>query len=309
MALGFLLGKTKALRGNFKKGLTDFVVQVNLPALIFVSLVSTSGEDVLGQGLVMLLVALGAYAFYFALSFGVSTLVKFPPKDQGTYRFAMVFANVGFMGYPMVQSLLGEESLFLASIFNIPFQLLVFSLGVILLTVGQPRAADPADDEGGLQEKKPKKNLGSLLLSPGILATFLGVVVFAFSTATGWQVPAEPLAFIEVLGDMSTPLSMILIGLILSEIRWGGALANPYLWFLSGLRLLLIPLGLWALLLLVGVKGNYMRIAVTIASMPVAANAPILATAYDGNGALAGEMVLVSTVLGFLTIPVIQMLF
>jgi predicted permease len=249
--------------------------------------------------------------------------VRFPKKDRGTYRFAMVFANVGFMGYPMVQSLLGDESLFLASIFNIPFQLLVFSLGVILLTMDQDTEKVPRNGpaKGTLKESAPivsslesaqrktGKSLWFLLLSPGILATFLGVLVFAFSTATGWAFPSEPLAFIDVLGDMSTPLSMILIGLILAEIRWSGALSNPYLWFLSLLRLLLIPLGLWALLTLCGVTGDYLRIAVTIASMPVAANAPILATAYEGNGALAGEMVLVSTVLGFGTIPLIQKLF
>ena len=119
-------------------------------------------------------------------------------SEKGVFQFIIMFSNVGFMGFPVLAAIFGEESLFFASIYNLPFNLLTFTLGVFLLI---------RTKEGGY---KPQLEH---FVNPAIIAIIAGFVFFLCS----WKLPSfigEPIA---MLGDMTIPLSMFVIGAMLRK--------------------------------------------------------------------------------------------
>jgi predicted permease len=215
-------------------------------------------------------------------------------RERGVHRFAMCFSNVGFMGFPVAESLLGRESLFMVSVYNIPFQLLAFSVGTIMVA-------------GRAQATKGESFAASFIrtlrvgMNPAVLAAITGFVFFLLSV----RIP-EPLATaVSLLGDSTTPLSMALIGAVLANTRLGPVVGSPRLWFTTGYRLVLHPIAVLAIARTVGLSGLELAVPVLMAAMPVAANTTILAGVYGGDEVTASGLVFVSTAVSLLTIPIL----
>jgi malate permease and related proteins len=190
------------------------------------------------------------------------------------------------MGFPVVEAILGKEAIFAASIANIPFQLLAFSVGPYLLakSAGHSVKLGPAS-----------------FITPAALASILGFALFFF----GIILPSPLGHALSILGDTTTPLSMILIGSIVSRMDFRSAVASPRLYATSIFRLILFPLCLFFLLRTLGLGGLLVSLPVILAAMPVAANSAILAEAYGGDSSTASSLVLVSTLFSMLTIPIL----
>jgi predicted permease len=131
----------------------------------------------------------------------------------------------------------------------------------------------------------------------------LGFCLFAF----GVELPAFLIGALKVLGDTTTPLSMILIGSIVSRMDFRKAVAGPSLYATSAFRLVLLPLALYGALRAFGFSGLLVSMPVVLAAMPVAASSAILAEAYGGDAETASSLVLVSTLLSLITIPALAM--
>ena len=111
------------------KKLSVLLLNVTLPALTLAAVME--GEKTLSNREVLLLFGLAAlmYALFIALSFVIPKILRVPKEDVGLYRFMTIFSNIGFMGFPVVRAIFGSEAVFYAAIFNMPFNLLSFSLG------------------------------------------------------------------------------------------------------------------------------------------------------------------------------------
>jgi malate permease and related proteins len=286
MAIGFGAGKARILDEAGNKSISRLLVNFILPALIVQSMQRPFTPELRDFAFETLGVSFLSYAVAFPLAWLLVKAIGAKGGERGAHAFGAIFSNCAFMGFPVIEAILGKDAIFAASVANIPFQLLAFSVGPYIL----------ARTAGGTVK------LGvSSFVTPAALASVVGFAFFAFGV-----VLPEPLGnALAILGDTTTPLSMVLIGSIVSRMDFRAVVARPRLYATSFYRLALFPLGLYALLYALGLRGLLLSLPVILAAMPVAANSAILAEAYGGDAETASSLVLVSTVLSLVTITLL----
>lgn len=284
--IGYIIGKLKIIT-NFRE-LSRLVVDLTLPALILVSMQKEFSQETASCAFTMLGMSAIVYAGTLLLSYFLPLFYKtVTAQERGVHRFAMSFSNVGFMGFPIAAAFLGNESLFDVSIYNIPFQILAFSIGILFIA--------PHKASTGIVSKK-------LLVNPAIISALAGFTLFMLQL----KIPSPLFSLFTMLGETTTPLAMLIIGGILSQSNIKQALHNPYIWMTTLYRLVLFPLMLYGTLTLLGVKAY--TVPVLIAAMPVAANTSMLAEVYGGDSTVASGLVMLSTLLSAVTIPFVALL-
>jgi len=286
---GFAAGKLGAIKGDTVKSLSRFLVDFTLPAIIIISMQRPFSPALRDQSIRILVISSVVYALSFPLAYAASAAYRKAGRAElGVHRFAMCFSSVAFMGFPVAESLLGRESLFVISIYNIPFQLLAFSVGIVMI------AGKRTDGPRGIGAIKS-------LLNPAIVSALIGFALFLGSV----RIPDPLYSAMDLLGGMTTPLAMIVIGAILAQTRLGGVLGNPRLWMTTAYRLGVHPLLVFAAAKAVGLSGMELAVPVLVSAMPVAANSTILAGVYGGDDVTASGLVFASTLLSLVTIPLI----
>lgn len=286
MAAGFAAGKLKFLEGGNRRALSRLLVNFILPALIVASMQKPLSPELRSEAFAALGLSFAIYAAAFPLALLFTRLIRAKGPEAGVHAFACVFSNVAFMGFPVMEALFGKESLFTVSIYNIPFQILAFSIGASMI-------ARSGNERKGLRLVD--------FVTPAGISSLVGFALFLL----GIGLPAPLLKAMTLLGDTTTPLSMLLIGATLAATNPAALLRSSRLYLTSLYRLLLFPLGLYVVLSALGLSGRLLGMPVIIAAMPVAANASILAEAYGGDAETASALVFVSTALSLLTLPLL----
>ena len=286
MAAGFAAGRMSILDAETVKRLSRFLVAFILPCLIVASMQKPLTPELRGEAFKVLGLSFAVYSLSFPLAFLLVRGLGLRGPMAGVHSFGAVFANVAFMGFPVMEALFGKAVLFEASIYNIPFQLLAFSVGAAMIASGTGHRA-------GLR-------LASFVTPAGVAAV-IGMGLFLLGVA----LPFPIFKAMSLLGDTTTPVSMALIGATLSRTDLKSALSDWRLWASSVYRLLLIPVTLWFALRTLGFSGILLGMPVMMAAMPAAVNASILAAAYGGDVDTASALVFLSTAASLATIPLL----
>ncbi|MBF7096713.1 AEC family transporter [Alkalibacter mobilis] len=269
---------TKEMADNIPK----FITHVTMPAMFLTSMQLTFSWDRLAGLGYILGTALVAYSIQFLAAFLIPRLLgESGSPDKGVYQFMMIFSNAAFMGFPVLNSIFGQEAVFYGAVFNLPFNALVFTLGVYIMQ----------KEKGSFKARQ--------LVSPALIATIIGMMFFIFSI----KIPGMINQPLSMIGDMTTPLSMIFIGASLSEVTFGGIFLKGKLYVVALFRLLLIPLVLLMILKPFVSDPIILGVPVVIMAMPVAALCSIIAKSYDNNVELAAEGTFITTTLSMITIP------
>lgn len=176
---GFAAHKCGLMGGEFDKRLSNFVIQVTCPCLI---ISSTMGDTMPDRSHIPSLLGVGmlTYAVLIILAYIIPRCMPVRREDRGMYSFMLTFANVGFIGYPIVASIFGQSAVFYACILNAPNTLTIFIWGIMFVT-GQR--------SGGFRWQ--------LLCSPAMVATYISIII----VAAGWRAP-EVVAINAVLVGM-----------------------------------------------------------------------------------------------------------
>jgi predicted permease len=284
IAAGYVAVSTGIVDPRATRGLSGLLINITIPALIIASMqVPFTPERLVGAQ--TLILATGTlYVFSFGLAWAVSKAMRVPAAEEGVLQFAIVFGNVGFMGFPVALTLFGEESLFYVAIFNLIFNILVFSVGIMMLTGGREKGFDPR-----------------LLVNPGIAASVVGFALFLGSV----EIPGPFIDSIELLGGVTTPLAMIIVGAMLATFPAREMVGNWRIGVASAVLLLAIPAAYCYLFAPVFGDPYINGIMITMAAMPAAANTVIFAEQYGADSRLASQIVFVSTIGSLITIPLV----
>lgn len=265
-------------------GVSRFLVNVALPALVIDSMQIPFDPALAREGAELALAAGAYYAGVVLFAIIFPRLIRARPDERAVFSFLVVFANTGFMGYPVVLAIWGEEAVFLAAIYNLLFSLIVFTVGILILT---------GSKEGG-RSISPR-----VLLSPGIVSVGVGLALFFLSVDLP-EVIGGPIA---MLGGLTTPLSMIVIGALLARLDSRTIFGNPRVYVYAGVRLLLLPLTTLVLLRPFVTDPLVLGVCVVLAAMPGATNAAFFAEEYGVNPELASQSVFITTLFCIATIP------
>jgi len=208
------------------------------------------------------------------------------------WLFALVFPNVGYMGIPLIEAMYGagSDAMFYVTACNIVFNFCAFTLGIRLIGMS---------GEGG------RVTWRSILLNISILASFAGVLCYLL----GIRVPAPVLSSLNSLGNMTTPLSMLIIGAVLAASPIRDILSDWTVCLVSLLRLFALPALAFLVLRPFIADKTVLDVLVVLAATPVGVMTTVFSVRYRANVALSSRMVFVSTVLSIVTIPVCAALF
>ena len=287
MAAGFIAAKAKVMDVQSNKKLSSLVVNVSNPMQILAS--ALTGEHVLSnrQTLGLTGIILAIYASLIVLSFAVPKLLRVPKEQKGVYRFMFIFANTGFLGYPIVESLLGYQATFYVTLYVLFFQILCWSYGVSLM-------------RGAARFRFQWK----ALRQPCVAASLAAFAVYL----SGWQPPVLMHQTIKYVGDITSPVVMLIVGCSLAQMRFGQIFGSWRIYALTILKMVLVPLAAFFVLRHVLTNDFTFHVLMVILCMPVATNTTILSYQYGADESVASAGVFVSTLACMLTIPLMMQL-
>ena len=207
--------------------------------------------------------------------------------DMAVERMSIVYSNCGFIGVPLIQGLLGAEGVFYMTSYITVFNIFVWSHGIMLMS-------------GKTEDLSATiKNL----IQPSTIAVGVGLLFFV----TGFCLPAVIGDPVSLIGDMNTPVAMLISGMNLAESNLLSCLKSPRTYLLSVTKLILVPLV--TLLFLMAVRVDRV-IGVTIlvaASCPSGAMGTMFALQYNKNSQYASKLLAITTSLSLVTIPAIML--
>lgn len=317
MIPGILLKKCKMVGDGFGKGISNLVLYMAQPALIICAYLDCSlrFEEIWKNVLWVFLFSILAHLIFAVAAF--LFFEKVPRGRQKMLRFATIFSNAAFMGIPLIQSICGSVAAIYASVYNITFNLFLWTLGVYLCTrEGKvdhdgDGDTDHVDELIGLHKTaKREVSLLKVLIHPVTLASILGMLCLI----VGWSRHTLSIGFLwdclNMLKGLVAPLSMVVIGLRMADIVWKGTLKDAPMYLFLALRHLILPLIVLAILKVVGLFGIAIPqvvedVTMIMVATPAASSATMFAEKYDCDAAYTSRLVVISTVLCIVTMPLV----
>lgn len=285
LVLGFVLFKCHIFDEYTNKKISALIVNVASPMLIISSIAGVEGSN---KSIVFLMIGAGIlmYIGFIILGKIINRIFPFPKKDWPVYECMVVFANTGFMGYPVLLDVFGQEAVFYASLIHMAFNFFVYTYAIMCLTKGD-------DSEFKLNFKQ--------LLTPGIILIFVGIFIYLFDI----QLPSVFMDTINSVGSLTAPLSMMMIGSSLAVYPIKDSFTDWRSYVFAFVRLMIVPFVTMLICRLIHIDPYYANITIITNAMPVGSMVLMLATQYNANVKIVTRNIVVSTLLSVITIPIV----
>lgn len=286
LIIGYVCAKLNVTTKEFNKVASKVAINVFFFAMIISSVANkeipmSGGELTFGIGMMFV---------YMLISLAIAVLapkvLRISDGDIGMYELLVGFMNTAFIGYPVIQAVYGEEAVFFASTSGIPFNLAIYTIGIIMLTKNR-----------GDGTKINFKNV----LTPPLIATFISIFIFAFNV----HVPAFIDETCDLMAGAAIPLSMFVVGSSLGDVPLKEAFSDKRMYLLSFVRLIVCPIITWLLLRPFIESCVMLGTIIILAATPMPVIATILGIQYGRDGVESSKGIFLSTVLSMLTMPAI----
>lgn len=281
---GVVLVKGKVMSGEFRKALTDFIINFILPCNIVKSFIMEFNDRVLGDCLAILLVSCGTQLF--AVVLGKWLYCRTEDGKRQPLLYATQVSNAGFLGSPIVEGLYGAQGLLYASVYLIPQRIMMWSLGVACFS-----------------GSKGKGVVKKVLTHPCIIAVWIGL----FLMLTQLPLPQWIEKPLGMVGGCNTALSLIVVGGVLAELD-PRSVVNRRSVFYCFVRLFLIPAVVMGVGMVMRLEPLVVAISVVLAGMPAPLTTAMLAGQYGKDEKFAVSLIFLSTVASMATVPLLCLL-
>ena len=223
---------------------------------------------------------------FMALGAIISYIFLFPFKGEKKkiLHFANVFSNCGFIGFPIINSIYGAEGVVYTSIFNMVFTIALWTYGVMIFS-----------------DKMSKENIKKVLVNPAIIAVYIGIPIMLFNI----KLPSFLLDTTKIVGDMTAPISMIIVGSILSKVRIKDVFKEILIYYEALIKLIIIPLILFLIKIIIKDNTTVINTIIVLQAMPAAAMTSIFAADFNKEKEYSAKVVFITTLLSIITIPII----
>ncbi len=289
MLIGYYTSKKEFLSDMTFKHFSWVVVNIANPAMIISGSVN-SENPIQGRELFSTLgLAIGLYVVLIVVSMVIPIVLRVPKADRGVYKVMMIFSNIGFMGFPLISSIYGADALLYASLFLIPFNVLMYTYGIMALK-------KQTEEKERIDWKK--------ILNIGVICCAVSIIISFFQI----QVPTFVKSTVTHLSNLTAPLSMMVIGASMTKIKFKDLFGDIRLLAFCVLKLLVIPiLGLFVLKVFISSE-MLLGVCMVMVATPIASMTAMMAQQYEGNYSLAAKSVALSTILSVVTIPIVSMI-
>lgn len=272
IAVGFLVRKLNVVQKEADRVITDLVLYVILPCNIFISFLGDHTGIETEDYLTVLLVSIGIQIL--SMIYGKVAFPKENADRRCSLAYAMICSNAGFLGNAVTEGVFGSVGLMLTSIYLLPQRIMMWSEGLAIYS----GASDPF------------KTVKKVATHPCVVACILGLLAMAFSV----PVPQTIHSTVQALGQCNTPLTMLMIGMVLSEIDFR-SLANRTILRFTVHRLVLMPLVVYLACLALHMSHAVTGVSTLLAAMPAGATTTMMASKYDRDPRFAAKLVIFTT--------------
>ena len=300
MGIGFLLSKLNILPKESSRVLSKLVVWVFYPCLCFITTAKHCTINAFAENAIVLLFSATALTLAIAISyFLVPFFAKRSSYEAGIYRYALTFANSGYLGDPLVLALFGEEILFYYKIFTLPISFAIYTWGIGILTPDEAKVKSPF----------------LKLLNPSNVGLLLGIIVGL--TGIYGYFPDFLVATLESLKNCLGPCVMLLAGCSVSLYSLKNMLKSRKVYIATALRMVIIPTVLISVLyfltlglglLGVAVSNSVLYLAFFAFATPLGLNTVVYPESFGSDAEPGAAMALISHTLSVISIPLLYTL-
>lgn len=288
IGVGYFLRRSNHLDKKETGAISKLLLDLILPAMLISSLQIDITAKMLGDFKDLFLYWIAFYLILIVLAALIARFFPISRDKQTVLKFFLIFGNVGYMGLPVIDVIFPENGIFFGSMGVVIFHVFLWTYGANLFLSGNK------DKKRGLRD----------IFNNGVIAIIIGL----FLMLTGLKLPAPIMNAFDMLAKATFPLSMLVIGSGLAQIKISGIFKDLNIIAYSTLKLFLIPTAVLLILNYFKVSDPIRTILVLQVAMPAAANGVIFAERYEGNYIFAAESLFLSTLMAAITIPIISYL-
>lgn len=284
--VGAYAGRTKIIDEKLNKGLTDILIKIALPFMIVSSFIFTYEDAIKNNVIKTFYYSFIAYIIVAITSYLLLLPIK---KDKKTIlHFANIFTNTGYIGFPILNSIYGLEGVIYGSIFNMFFVIFMWTYGIALF-------------KGDFKRAELRNEIKKIILNPSIIAVFIGILIMVFDIKLNLSI----LYSISSIGALTGPLSMIIIGVILSNVKIKKFVKDFTIYYGVIVKLIIIPLSIYIISIPLVSPSKAINSVIIMTAMPASAMTSILAESFDKEKDYAVVIVSLTTLLSLITVPII----
>lgn len=293
--VGYALARKNILTQDMNRNLSTLVAMLTNPLQVLATVLSGSHPLENRQVLALLGLAFGMFAVLIALSVLLPRVLRAQTaSDAGLFRYLFLFSNLAYMGYPVIEALLGKEYTFYATIFVMVFQLVCWSYGVSVIS-GQ------------------KMHLSwEIFKRPTIVTALLAIILYFVDLRLLYAAAPRAMEVLysitDGIGGLTSPLAMLIIGGSLAGQQLREVFNKWRIYALCAIKLLVLPIAAWLLLHRVISDSAILGVLIVMLAMPAATNATIMSYEFGGDVNLASAGVFMTTLLSIVTIPAVMYL-
>lgn len=278
MAVGYILGKMNWLSSESCAQMSTLLLYIVAPCIMLKALQVERTPELINTLYISAAVMAG---FYLVIIAGSFLLFRRQPTDRRVVlQFGSIYGNVSFMGLPLVQAVLGEEAVLICVVHMVFFNIFMWSHGATVM--------------GG------KASVRKIIFNPATVSMAFGMALFLTSV----RLPAPALKAVSYLADINTPLAMVVIGVLMSQVSLKATFTQPILYAGTAVKLLLVPALTAVLLLPLKLDPMLYCVSVVLAAAPTAGVTGIFAQRFERDTASGAQLTTLSTLLSAFTLPV-----
>ncbi len=281
---GYYMSKKGMLDEHTNSHMSTMLVNVFNPMLIVSSAVGAVGQvskDALVLGGI---IAVGMFALFIVIGMVVTPWFDRDPEQRKLFQSMFVFSNVGFIGIPVVSSILGPEYVVYVTEFMLVYSIVFYTYGVALLS-------------GSFSLDSLKS-----MVNPGTVFSLIALFIVVFDV----ELPGFLKTSVTYLGNVTSPMALVAVGFSLAHSDIRKIFLQPRLYVFSAVKLLILPLIMLPVLRLLVGGTDLLPLCMVMFGMP-AGNLPLIfATERGMNCAVSSAIIIMTTVLCVFTIPILM---
>ncbi|MCI9336309.1 MAG: AEC family transporter [Lachnospiraceae bacterium] len=280
---GYFMTKKGMLDAHTNTQMAKMIVNVFNPMLILSSAASSVGLIPLNTMGLVSLIAVGMFAVLIAAGMILSPLFDKRPDQRKIFQMMFVFSNLGFIGIPVVSSILGSEYVVYVTEFLVIYTIVFYTYGIALM-----------DGKFSLSSLKT-------MLNPGMISGVAALLVIILNISF----PGFIATAVTYLGNVTSPMALVAVGFALANTDPKRIFCQPKLYVFSVVKLLVLPLLMLPLLLLATHDRSLISVCMVMFGMPIG-NMPLILGNQKGiDGSTCSAAIILTTILCVFTIPVL----
>ncbi|MGN0045734.1 MAG: AEC family transporter [Eggerthellaceae bacterium] len=294
VGIGFAMRRKGVMNDEFDGKLSFLVINVAMPAMIISSVLGSSDLPSTHTICEILMWGTACYIFVIFVAIIVANVLRTDAKTRGTLEYLMVFGNVGFIGFPVLNCIFGPEAVLYGAVFNIPATFFTWSAGVLMLSMREK-------GEKKASAKETLIGLGKAMMSPCMISCFAALALIMGHVTDSGVIGQT----FEFAGQLCVPGAMLIVGSSIGKMPLKEMFTNARPYVATLFRLLVIPFAVYFVFSFFITDHLLLGVITICAAMPAASSGTMMCIDFGGNLKTMTQGTFLSTVFSLGTIPTV----